>query len=355
MVGTSMKKIILITLGLLLGGIANAQTLKIATLAPEASEWMKALRAAGKNIETRTEGRVQIKYYGGGIQGSDDQVLRKMRIGSLQGGVFLPLVLQEAYRDIVLYTLPLVFESEDEATYVRQRLDGRLMEGLNEAGYVGFGFAATGFAIIMSNEPIYVVDDLQGKKVWVPENDAISYAAMKDLALSPQTLPLSDVYTGLQTRLIDIIAASPIGALVMQWHTKVKYITDVPLVYTVGLMAIDKRAFNKIRPDDQVIVSEVMTELYARFDQKNIVDDAGAKQALLNSGIQRIVPEKSAVTELQRVMEETNRRLAENGEYSLELFDEMLSYVDEYRNGKRDTETVAGAASDPEKTLASGD
>ena len=76
-----MKKIILITLGLLLGGIANAQTLKIATLAPEASEWMKALRESARIIEERTEGRAKLKIYPGGVQGDDQTVLRKMLKG----------------------------------------------------------------------------------------------------------------------------------------------------------------------------------------------------------------------------------------------------------------------------------
>ena len=92
--------------------------------------------------------------------------------------------------------------------------------------------------------------DLKGKRVWVPEGDSISYASMEALSLAPVTLPLTDVLTGLQTGLIDIVAMSPIGALVLQWHTKIKYVTEIPLVYTVGFMAIDKRAFGKLSEAD---------------------------------------------------------------------------------------------------------
>ena len=80
---------IFITL-LLLGMVsaANAQTIKLATIAPEGSGWMNAMRAGAAEIGERTEGRVKFKFYGGGVQGNDNQVLRKMRIGQLHGGAF---------------------------------------------------------------------------------------------------------------------------------------------------------------------------------------------------------------------------------------------------------------------------
>ncbi|MDH3512354.1 MAG: TRAP transporter substrate-binding protein DctP [Gammaproteobacteria bacterium] len=327
-----MAKLILVSLALMITGLADAQQLKIATLAPEASEWMQALRAGAREIKQRTDSRVQFKIYGGGIQGSDTAVLRKMRIGALHGGAFTPIALNDVYADIDLYGMPLVFASEEEAAYVRERLDARLLEGLEEAGLVSFGFAATGFAKIMSNNPVHGVADLEGKKVWVPEGDQISYAAMQALKLSPQTLPLTDVLTGLQTELIDIIPVSPIGALVMQWHTKVKYITDMPLVYTVGLMVIDKRAFEKLQPGDQSIVREVMSRIYAEYDKKNLVDDEGAMQALVNAGIKRVIPDQQEIEEIREILTDTNRGFAENGDLSLDLYDEMLSYVAEYRS-----------------------
>lgn len=309
----------------------NAQQLKIATLAPEASEWMQAMRGGAAEIKSRTDDRVQIKLFGGGIQGGDAAVLRKMRIGALQGGTFTPTAFVDIYPDVNLFSLPLLFDSEDEAAYVRQRMDRRLVEGLSEAGFISFGFAATGFAIIMSNEPVYGIEDLQGKKVWVPEGDTISYAAMQAMKLSPQTLPLTDVLTGLQTELIDIIPVSPIGALVMQWHTKVDYLTDMPLVYTIGFMVMDKKAFGKLQPGDQAIVQDVMSQIYAKFDKKNLVDDAAAKKALLSKHVKRVVPTDAEVARIRGIMAESNRSLANKGEFSADLYNEILGYVADYR------------------------
>jgi TRAP-type C4-dicarboxylate transport system substrate-binding protein len=328
-----MKKLGLIILALLASGLANAAVLKIATVAPEGSDWMKQMRIGASEIKERTEGRVQIKYYGGGVMGNATKVLGKIRIGALHGGAFTPSAMQQIYPEISLISLPLIFDSEEEAAYVRSRLDQTMKDGLEEAGWVSFGFAAAGFAIIMSSEPVRGLDDMKGKRVWVPEGDTISYASMEALSLSPVTLPMTDVLTGLQTGLLDVVPMSPIGALVLQWHTKVKYVTDMPLIYTIGFMVVDKRAYNKIDAADRAIIDEVMTRMYAQFNVDNLIDNKEAYEALLNSGIERVTVDPAEMASIREVLLESNRELARQGEYSLALYDEMMQYVEEYRNG----------------------
>jgi len=326
-----MKKLTLLIIALLLSGFANATVLKIATAAPEASSWMKEMRASSKEIQERTDGRVQIKYYGGGVMGNDTKVLGKIRIGNLHGGAFTPSALQKIYPEIGLYGLPLTFESEEEVAFVRGRLDQTILGGLEEVGFVSFGIATGGFAVLMSNEPVNSLGDLKGKKVWVPEGDTISYESMAALSLSPVTLPLTDVLTGLQTGLIDIVAMSPIGALVLQWHTKVKYITDLPLVYTMGFMAVDNKAFSKISPADQKIVREVMTRTYSQLNEANVVDNEEALQALLNTGIEMVALSEEEVIGIRDILRQSNRDMAEKGDFSLEMYEQMLQYLQEYR------------------------
>ena len=240
-----MNKFLITLLALALGSVASAATLKIATLTPEGSQWMKDMRESAKEIKERTDGRVQIKYYGGGVMGNDTKVLGKIRIGALQGGAFTPTALADIYPDLNIYGMPLVFDSVEEAIYVRERLDSKLQEGLEAAGYINFGFASGGFAIVMSNTPVRGLDDLKGKRLSGPEGDRNSYASQEALPLAPVTPPPTEVLTGPQTGPNDNVASSPHGAPEMQWHTKIKYITEIPLVYTVGFMAIDERAFGK--------------------------------------------------------------------------------------------------------------
>ena len=73
----------------LAGTPALAETVfKVATLAPEGTAWMREMRAAGEAVKTRTEGRVSFRFYPGGVMGNDATVLRKMRVGQLNGGAF---------------------------------------------------------------------------------------------------------------------------------------------------------------------------------------------------------------------------------------------------------------------------
>ncbi len=329
-----MKRLLLTFLLLSFGLPLQAETLKIATVTPEGSQWMNDMRASAKEIKERTEGRVQIKYYGGGVMGNDQKVLSRIRLRSLQGGAFTPSALVSQYPDLNLYGMPMVFDSEEEAAYARSKLDGRLSRGLEEAGWVNFGFAAGGFAILMSNTPIEKFSDLKGKKVWIPEGDNISRRSMESLSLTPVSLPLTDVLTGLQTGLIDIVAMSPVGALVLQWHTKVKYITELPLVYTLGFMAVDKRAFDKLGAADQAIVREVMERTYRNFDEQNLIDNREALDALLKAGIKSVPIDRAEYEKVRAMLLQSNRRLGDAGHFTPELYAEMMGYVEEFRSGQ---------------------
>ena len=320
---------------------AGAADVKIATVLPENTQWMKDMRAGATQIRERTEGRVNLKFYSGGVQGNPGKVLRKIRIGQLHGGAFTPTDLQQVYPDLNIYGLPFLFESEDEVNYVRERVDPKLARGLEAAGFVSFGFSSGGFAIVMSNVPVRSHDDLKGRKIWVPEGDLISYETMKGLQLSPVTLPITDVLTGLQTGLIDIVAMSPAGALVLQWHTKVDYLTKLPILYSMGLLAIDKRAFERIGPADQAVVREIMSGIYSEWNAENQQDAENALQALIKSGIEPVEPGAGEQEKLQQLMQQQNRAMAGKGMFSQELLEEVLTHIDTYRNEFHSDESVA--------------
>jgi len=309
-----------------------ATTFKLATVAPEGSQWMVDLKAAGKVIEEQTAGRVKLKMYGGGVMGSDKKVLRKMRIGQLHGGAFTSNGLSERYRDIVVYGLPMALQSQAEVDYVRERMDPVMMKGLEKAGFVSFGFAGGGFARLMGAEPITDLQDLRGHKVWVPEGDNISYQAMQALQLSPVVLPITDVLTGLQTGLLEYVAMPPVGAVVLQWYTKVKYVTSVPFAYTAGVLVIDKRAFNRISAADQATVRTVLTGVYEVFEVRNRQDNRDAEQALRASGLKFVDADPALVPAWRETAAASNRKMAEQGVFSVKLLDEFLGHIADFHN-----------------------
>jgi TRAP-type transport system periplasmic protein len=326
----------------LLGAIgARAADIKIATVAPDGSHWMEQMRGGADEIKMRTGGRVTLKFYPGGVMGNDAQVLRKVRVGQLQGGAFTAGGLAERYGSLNLYGIPLLFRSLDEVDVVRSRLDPKLLAGLEQAGFVAFGFSEGGFANLLSNEPIRSVDDMKRKKVWVPEGDQISFLAMESLGLSPVVLPITDVLTGLQTGLIEITFASPVAALVLQWQTRVKYRTDLPVSYSFGVFAIEQRAFNALMPDDQKVVREVMTRVMGGLDRAARDDNKRAAEVLATSGVQSVSVNAAEVEGWRHTVEALYPQLRDRPDFDKPLFDELASTLADHR--KSHPEAASGA------------
>ena len=163
------KLCVLLVLALPVSGYAV--TFKIATLSPDGSGWMKVLRKYAKNVEERTNGNVKFKFYPGGVMGDDKAVMRKMRVGQLHGAVVTAGGVMHAYPDINLYALPMAFESAAEVDAVRKVMDAKLMEGLAQKKFIGFGLAEVGFAYPMTQASASSVNGVRQMKVWTPDND----------------------------------------------------------------------------------------------------------------------------------------------------------------------------------------
>jgi TRAP-type C4-dicarboxylate transport system substrate-binding protein len=343
MKNTIQNMLVIILCGLLWGASAAAQTLKIATLAPEGSDWMVALRTASDEIESLTGGRVKLKLYGGGVQGSDQNVIRKMRVGQLHGMTTTGGGLAMLYPDAGLYSLPMMFRETGEVDYVRLRMDSDLRQGLEDAGWVNFGFTFSGFAYLMSGQPIASLANLRKLKVWVPENDRIGYDAIRTLGGAPVQMPMTDVLTGLETGLLDTVVTSAVGAVVFQWNGQVRYITDIPLVYLYGALVIDKRPFSRLRLADQLVVREVMEGVNRYLDERGAEDDLEFMSALLDGGIDTVNVELAQIESWRIKVQASNRRLAEQGAFSKSKLDMLEKYLADYRSQLSFTRVADGA------------
>jgi TRAP-type transport system periplasmic protein len=327
---------IAVTFAALAAGAASAADIKIATVAPDGSHWITQMRAGAEEVRMRTAGRVTFKFYPGGVMGNDAQVLRKVRVGQLQGGAFTSGGLSERYPGMNLYGIPLLFRSQEEVDAVRPKIDPLMAAGLDKAGFVSFGFTEGGFANLLSNEPIHSVDEMKRKKVWVPDGDQISFLAMESMGLSPVVLPVTDVLTGLQTGLIEITFASPVTALVLQWHTKVKYITALPLSYSMGVFAVEKKAFDMLAPGDQQITREVMGRYLGQLDHEARDDNRKAADVLAKSGIQSVSTNASDVEGWRRTVESLYPKLRQRTDVDVALLDQLLMALADYRRAHPD-------------------
>lgn len=304
-----------------------AATFKIATLAPDGTAWMTAMRAGADEIKDRTHGRVRFKFYPGGVMGDAKVVLRKMRIGQLQGGAVTIGDMSDIVPDMGLYGLPFLFQSLNQVDRVRQHLDPVLIKELSSKGYIGFGFAEGGFTYMMSDEPLDSVADVRGKKVWIPTDHEVGKAVFSAAGISPIQLPLSDVMTGLQTGLVDTVITSPIGVLALQWHTRVKFAIDEPLNYMAATLILSKRAFDRLKEEDQVIVHEVMERVYRGIDAQNRKDNISARAAMEKLGIRFVPLSPVSHKEWREVGERAMHALQQKSTYTKPVLEELLTLV----------------------------
>ena len=301
---------------------AQAVTFKLATLSPDGSVWMSKLREGAKEVKKRTNGRVKFKFYPGGVMGDSNAVLRKIRIGQLHGGALTGGTMTKFYKDNQIYSLVMKYRSPEEIKYVRQHLDSTIQQGLKKGGFTTFGFAESGFAYVMSSKnPVDSVESLRQQKAWIPANDEVALEAVSAFGVSPIPLPLGDVLAGLQTGLIDTIAASPIGALALQWYTQIKYITDLPVLYSYGVLAISNKAFKKAKQADRKVISEVMTRIFKELDVINKNDNKAALVALKNQGVKFVKPTKAQTKEWLAFAKKSQQRMIETGRISKDIVD----------------------------------
>ena len=329
-----MIRIITIMLVIMLSGPAQAMRFKIATLSPEGSVWMQKMREGADELALKTDNRVTIKYYPGGVMGDDKAVLRKIRIGQLHGGAVVSGSLSQFYPDDQIYSLPLKFRSFEEVDYVRKHLDPRIAQGLEKGGFVTFGIAEGGFAYVMSTVPIRTVGEMRRQKVWIPDNDPMILEAVKAFDIVPFPLSIADVRAGLQTGLINTVTTPPIGAVALQWHTQINYLMYEPFLYIYGVLAVDRTAFAKISSDDQRIFREIMGRIFRELDRMNRKDNVNALKALRKQGIEFIKPLAEAMEKWYHDAEAVPERLVKAGKLSQDMVNTLETLLKECRSKK---------------------
>jgi TRAP-type C4-dicarboxylate transport system substrate-binding protein len=258
-------------------------------------------------------------------------VLRKIRAGQLQGGALTGGALSLIFPDSQVYSLPMMFHSYAELDYVRARMDKKIIQGIEDHGFVTFELTDGGFAYIMSNLRVNHVADLKILKNWVPEGDEITRAMFSSLDAPTLSLPLTDVLTGLQTGLITSIGCTPTGAIALQWHTKTKYLTDLPIMSLYGAMVVDKKPFSNLSQPDQIVVREVISKVISVMSRQTRIDDNGARDALRKQGIVFTALPDEEITKLDSAADKTIQYAIKQGVVSEAIFNELKTNLIAYR------------------------
>ncbi len=315
-------------------GAEKSVTIKLATLAPEGSSWMKTFNTLNTEVMKKTENGVQFRIYAGGILGDEMDLLRKMKIGQIQGAALTSGGLSALFREINVFQIPFLFQKYEEVDAVLTRMDSFFKKGFEDNGYVLLGWSEGGFIYLMSTIPISSVADLQKAKVWIWEESPMPQAIFDEAKVSAIPLSVPDVLVGLQTGLVNVVYAPPTGAISLQWFTKVKYLTDVPLVYLAAGIVVRKDTFQQISPSYQSSIIEMSQRHLKQLKAVIRNENREAIQVMTKHGTKIVTPSKDQIDEFKRL---SNRAFSRQGSphFSKKVHDEVLSILEgNRREGK---------------------
>lgn len=238
---------ILILLNILLSiQLAEAQTVKLGTLAPAGSPWHISLRNMGEKWKDTKESKVKLKIYPGGVLGDEADMVRRMRIGQLHAATLTWVGLSQIIPEIGALQMPFIFDSDEELDYVRDKLNPKLEALLESKGFIVLYWGNVGWVHIFSQEPVVSPIDLKGQKIFVWAGDAETFAAWKAAGLHPVGVAATDILPSLQTGLINVYSATPLLSLSFQWFALARNMTDLPWAPLIGATVITRKKWEQI-------------------------------------------------------------------------------------------------------------
>jgi TRAP-type C4-dicarboxylate transport system substrate-binding protein len=253
-----------------------------------------------------------------------------MKSGEIQGGEFMAGEVVSMTSDLQLLGVPFTFNNYKEIDYALEKMTKHLNKQLEKRGYVVLGWLEVGFAYIMSVEPIGSLADLKGKKVWIPQGDRVSQALFEAMGVSPIPMTIADVMLALQTGQIDTVANSYVGSIALQWHTRIKYITDLPIFYVYGLLMITKEAYDNIPAEHKETVHQIMDSYFDEMKTDIRKNNMESAKTLGKRGIKFVPVTPEHNKELKQVVEEVKEQLT-GTEFPREGLIKMQQYLNNYR------------------------
>jgi TRAP-type C4-dicarboxylate transport system substrate-binding protein len=264
---------------------ADPVVIKFATLAPEGSTWMKVMNDLSAELRAKTEGRLKFKFYAGGVQGDETDVVKKIRIGQLQAAGFTGVGLGQIAPEVRILDAPWLFRDNAEADFIRQTFAKDLNAAVEKGGYVLLGWTELGWVYVFSRGPIGSPEDMKKAKMWVWEGDPIAQAAYQAIGVTPRPLSVVDVMSSLETGMVDGVYGPPMGVTALQWFRRTKHIYNVPIADSMGAVLMSRKAFDAIPEADRKVLLEVSARHLKRLGTLARQENEDALTALQKQGL----------------------------------------------------------------------
>jgi len=259
--------------------------IKMATLAPEGTDWHGMLVEMGQRWKTATDGNIILRIYPGGVVGDERDMIRKMRIGQIHAAAITTEGLSEINPDVNVYIIPMLFDGYDDVDWFRNKIGKRLEDGIKENGFTPLLWADVGWAHWFTVKPIRYPKDLKKAKIFTWAGDYKTAELWGKGGYMSVPLASIDILSGLQTGLIDAIGVTPIAALASQWFGIANHMLEIKWGLLTSSIIIDNRVWNRIPSGYQKSILKISQEIGDRHQKIYRYDDEKAIEIMKEHGL----------------------------------------------------------------------
>jgi TRAP-type C4-dicarboxylate transport system substrate-binding protein len=207
----------------------------------------------------------------------------------------------------------------------RSALFERFSEALAHKGYTLLGLNEAGGVHIFSQHAMHSKADLGRAKMWAWQGDPVPVALFKAYGITPIPLALPDVLPALQSGLVDTFYGPPLAILALQWFTKAKYFSAMPITYVMGALVLSQHQWQKLSADQQSLVREIVT----KYNTKIATTMRQYQQKALTL-LQTLTMAAEEMAYLQQASAGVSEELIDTL-YSRELLARVVQLRDQYR------------------------
>lgn len=267
---------------------AATRTLSIATLAPAGSTWARVFDAWNREVRRRSSNGLSLRFYFGGVQGDESEVIRKIRTGRLDGGAVTAVGLAQIHRPALTFQIPGMFAGYAQLDNARNALNAEISQSFQTAGFQLAGWADVGRSRVFSQAPVNSPSQLAAQRFWAWRDDAV-VPRMLELAGVPAgnrlALGVPEVLGALQTNRINALVSSPVATLSLQWSSRLTHMTDHPVSVVVGATVFGQAQWATLTPDQQTILRETAAQFHALARRNLRSDETVAVTIMTQHGI----------------------------------------------------------------------
>jgi TRAP-type C4-dicarboxylate transport system substrate-binding protein len=303
--------------------------IKIASIAPDRSPWDKAIEQMANDWERLSNGSVQVKIYPGGIAGGEQDMIRKMRLGVLQGGVFSNMGLAKVDHAMTVISIPFLFHSREEFNAVFDQMKPTFEKYIEGKGFKVMFWTLAGWINFFAKSPVLEPEDLRKLKISVtadfPEIEQIWKGMNYEVVTGD-----NDLMIQLQSGAVTALYLPPLVAASGQFFALAPHMLAPSLAPLVGGLLLSDKAWASIPAElHQPFLDATLGAAKGLYDETMALE-ADAVKMMKDNGLVVHDPPAAAMAKWRESAGKAVEGLL-GSVFSKEIYDQVTGYIREYR------------------------